>query len=57
VQNPKAQKKIDILTVFFASSGSARVKAAHMMLMKLTPGRSKIEAILSIFGMILKRKK
>ncbi len=57
MQNPKAQKKIDILTVFFASSGSARVKAAHMMLMKLTPGRSKIEAILSIFGMILKRKK
>jgi len=31
-------KKADSLTVFFALLGSARVKAAHRMLMKLTPG-------------------
>ncbi len=36
VDIPKAQKT-DNLTVFFVLSGSACVKAAHRMLMKLTP--------------------
>ncbi len=36
-QIPKAQKKIDNLTVFFALLGSALVKAALRTLMKLTP--------------------
>ena len=34
---PKAQKKLLDLTVFFALLGSDGVKAAHRMLMKLTP--------------------
>jgi len=37
-QIPQApKKKIDYLTVFFAFSGSASIKAAHRMLMKLNP--------------------
>ncbi len=36
--DPKSAKKTVKLSVFFALSGSARVKAAHRMLMKLTPG-------------------
>jgi len=35
---PKAQKDTDDLTVIFALLGSARVKALHKMLVKLTPG-------------------
>ena len=35
--DPKSAKKIDNLTVFFVLSGSARVKATQIMLMKLTP--------------------
>jgi len=35
--DPERTKKIDNLTVFFALSGSTRVKAAYRMLMKLTP--------------------
>jgi hypothetical protein len=38
-QIPKAQKNTDDLDVFFALSGSACVKAARKMLVKLTPGR------------------
>ncbi len=38
-QIPKAQKKTFKLSVFFVLSGSASVKAAHRMLMKLTPNR------------------
>jgi len=37
VQIPKAQKKTDNLTVFFALLGFACTKAAHRMLMKLDP--------------------
>ncbi len=36
--DPKGTKKTDNLTVFFALLGSARVKAAHRLLMKWTPG-------------------
>ncbi len=36
--DPKSTKKTNNLTVFFALSGSARVKAVSRMLMKLTPG-------------------
>jgi len=36
-QTPKAQKKTDNLTVFFALSESALVKAICRTLMKLTP--------------------
>jgi hypothetical protein len=35
--NPKSEKRTDNLTVFFALLGSARVKAAHKMLVKFTP--------------------
>jgi len=35
---PKAQKFTADLTVFFEHLGSAREKAAHKMLMQLTPG-------------------
>jgi len=37
-QIPKAQKNIDNLTAFFSLLGSAHVKAARRMLMKLTLG-------------------
>jgi len=37
-EDRKRAKKTDNLTVFFALSGSALVKAAHRTLMKLTPG-------------------
>ena len=36
--NPKSGKKLLNLTVFFMLLGTARVKAAHRMLVKLTPG-------------------
>ncbi len=36
--DPESAKQIDNLTVFFALSGSARVKAARRTLMKLNPG-------------------
>ena len=36
-QMPKTQKKLHHLTVFFALMGSARIKSARQMLMKLTP--------------------
>jgi len=36
--DPKSAKKTDNLTVFFALLGSAPVKAAHKMLVKLTSG-------------------
>jgi len=35
--DPKSAKRTDDLTVFFAPSGSARIKAASRTLMKLTP--------------------
>ncbi len=35
MQIPHAQKDTDDLTVFYVLSGSARVKAAHKMLVKL----------------------
>jgi len=35
--DPKSAKNIDCLTAFFALLGSVQVKAAHKMLMKLTP--------------------
>jgi len=38
--DPKSTKKTDDLTVFFALSGSAHVKAGRWTLMKLTPGRA-----------------
>ena len=34
---PKSAKKTDSLTVFFALLGSFRIKAAHKILVKLTP--------------------
>ncbi len=37
-QIPKAQKVTDILTVFFVLLGSARIKAACKILVKLTTG-------------------
>jgi len=52
-QIPKAQKKTDNLTVFFALSGSVCVKAAHRMLIKLTP----ISAIPVSTGTVIKVKK
>jgi len=36
--DPKRTKNTDYLTVFFALSRSAHIKAAHGMLMKLTTG-------------------
>jgi len=36
--SPKVPKDTDEVTDFFAISGSASVKAARIMLMKLTPG-------------------
>jgi hypothetical protein len=36
--DPESAKKTDNLTSFFALKGSVCVKAAHRMLMKLTPG-------------------
>ncbi len=39
LQIPKAEKTVK-LSVFFALSGSAHVKAAHRMLVKLTPDHS-----------------
>ena len=39
--DPKSAKKLLNLTVFFALLGSARVKAAHRTLVKLTPGHSR----------------
>jgi hypothetical protein len=38
LKEPKSPKQLLDLTVFFALSGSAGVKAACRMLMKLTPG-------------------
>jgi hypothetical protein len=37
--------------------GATGVKAVRKYVGEIEPSRSKIEAILSIFGMILKRKK
>jgi len=37
--DPKTTKKTDSLTVFLAFLGSAHVKAARRMLVKLTPGQ------------------
>jgi len=37
--DPKRAKKTDELTVFFALLGSARIKSAHEMFVKSTPGR------------------
>jgi len=37
VKAAQAQKKTDNLTVFFALSGSAGIKASRRMLMKSTP--------------------
>ncbi len=48
--NPKSdQKKTDNLSVFIALSGSARVKAPHRILMKLTPevDKSNLKTILN----------
>jgi len=36
--DPERIKKIENLTVFFTLLGSARVKAVHRTLMKLSPG-------------------
>jgi len=41
IADPKRTKKTDNLTVCFALSGPAQVKAAHRTLMKLTLGRSR----------------
>ena len=38
MQIPKAKKKTDDLTIFFALLGFACVKAAHKMVVKSTPG-------------------
>jgi len=46
-QIPKAQKKIDDLTVFFAISGSVRVKVARSTLMKFTPGNPGLKEMTS----------
>jgi len=40
--DPKIAKKTFNLTVFFALLGSGCVKAAHKMLVKLTPGASRL---------------
>jgi hypothetical protein len=43
--DPKSTKKTDDLTVFFVLSGSACVKSAFKMLMKLTPSDQSINVI------------
>ena len=45
LQIPKTQKKLLNLTVFFALLGSARVKAACKMLVKLTPGQQEVQLV------------
>jgi len=37
-KDPESIKKTDNFTVFFALSGSVRIKAAHRTSIKLTPG-------------------
>jgi len=46
---PKVQKKPDDLSVFFVLLGSAHVKAAHILLMKLTPGGAKIPRLARVY--------
>jgi hypothetical protein len=42
-QIPKAPKKTDNFTVFFALLGSAYIKTARKMLMKLTPADTDVK--------------
>jgi len=49
---PKAQKGIADLTVFFVHLRSARVKAAHKMLKKLTPGVNFINTFQTAFSTV-----
>jgi hypothetical protein len=46
-QIPKAQKDPDDVNVFFVLLGSACVKAAHKMLMKLTPGNWLVQELVN----------
>ncbi len=55
----KAQKKTDTLTAFLVILGSAGVKNACKMLVKLTPGfnvRHRSENKMSLFDVLLKFK-
>jgi len=51
--DPKSTKKTYNLTNYFVVLGSSRVKAAHKMLMKLTPGRSRF--FTGIFLQLIRR--
>jgi len=44
--DPESAKKTDNLIEFFVLSGSACIKAAHRMLMKLTPGDQPQQSVL-----------
>jgi len=48
-RSQKRKKGSQVVTVFLALSGSARAKAAHRMLMKLTPGEGCIENKITFF--------
>jgi hypothetical protein len=48
--NPKSIKKTDCLTVFFGLLGSANIKVAPKMLVKLTPGISQTKLYFSLFS-------
>jgi len=50
--NPESAKMADNLTVFFDLSGSAFVKAAQRMLMKLTPGVNFINVLCTAFTLV-----
>jgi len=50
VQIPKAQKDTENLSDFFLLLGSALVKAAHKMLMKLTPSVNFINILQRLFA-------
>jgi len=50
--DPESKKKTDNLTVFFALSGSALVKAACKWLVKLTPGLNFINILCTAFTLV-----
>ena len=56
-RDPKSEIKLLNLTVFFALLGSERVKAAHIMLVKLTPGHNFIVSFRHFSFRNLGRKK
>jgi len=50
MQIPKEQKRLTTSLSFFVLLGSVRVKAAHRMLVKLTPGADAVKKLTPSLG-------